>query len=165
MDPDDDHKLLRSVALHNAQTILSVRERADQDLHRTKEALEDETRILDLLNKTGAMLASNLELEKLVQAVTDAGTQLSGAEFGAFFYTIEDEAGGLFNLFTLSGARREEFEQFGHPRATALFGPTFRGEGVIRIGDVARIRGTGRWRRTSGCPRDTCRCAAISLCP
>ena len=65
----------------------------------------------------------------LVQAVTDAATQLSGAEFGAFFYNTTDETGDSFLLYTLSGAPREAFEKFGQPRATPLFGPTFRGEG------------------------------------
>ena len=102
----------------------------------TAEALREETRILELLNETGKTLALQLELPALVQAVTDAATQLSGAEFGAFFYNTTDEHGDAFLLFTLSGAPREAFEKFGNPRATALFGPTFRGEPPIRCDDV-----------------------------
>ena len=56
---------------------------------RAEEALRDETRILELLNQTGTTLASKLDLQALVQAVTDAATQLSGAQFGAFFYNID----------------------------------------------------------------------------
>jgi signal transduction histidine kinase/CheY-like chemotaxis protein len=136
MRADDENDLLRSTALQNVQTILRARQRAEQELIRTKEALEEETRILDLLNKTGAALASNLDLQSLVQAVTDAATQLSGAQFGAFFYTVRDPAGDVLTLYTLSGAPRSAFEQFDHPRATPLFGPIFRGEGVVRVGDV-----------------------------
>jgi signal transduction histidine kinase/ActR/RegA family two-component response regulator len=133
---NEEEKLMRSVALQNAQSILQARQRAEQELVRTKEALEEETRILELLNDTGAMLASNLELQRVVQAVTDAGTKLSGAAFGAFFYTdgVDDDAG--FTLFTLSGAPREAFEKLGRPRPTGIFGPTFRGEGIVRIADV-----------------------------
>ena len=54
-----------------------------------EEALREETRILELLNETGKILASKLDLQTLVQAVTDAATQLSGAQFGAFFYNID----------------------------------------------------------------------------
>jgi signal transduction histidine kinase/CheY-like chemotaxis protein len=39
-------------------------------------------------------------------------------------------------LFTLAGAPRELFDHLPMPRATDLFGPTFRGEGVVRIGNV-----------------------------
>ncbi|MBA2541711.1 MAG: GAF domain-containing sensor histidine kinase, partial [Deltaproteobacteria bacterium] len=137
MDGEEEHKRLRSVALQNAQTILAARLRADQELQGIKEALEDETRVLELLNESGTKLASNLDLETLVQSVTDAGTQLSGAAFGAFFYTVPNPEGGVLTLFTLSGAPRAAFEKFGQPRATAIFGPTFRNEGVIRSGDIS----------------------------
>jgi PAS domain S-box-containing protein len=103
-----------------------------------EDALREETRVLDLLNKTGTLLASQLDLRGLLQLVTDAGTELSGAKFGAFFYNSEDQGVPAYQLFTLSGAPREAFERFGHPRAMGLFGPTFRGEGVIRSDDVMK---------------------------
>ncbi|MDQ3364545.1 MAG: ATP-binding protein [Myxococcota bacterium] len=152
MDADDEDRLIRSAALQNAQTILSVRQRAEQELRATKEKLEEESRILELLNKTGAMLASNLDVQTVVQTVTDAATELSGAEFGAFFYTATDASGESFTLYTLSGAPREAFEKFGHPRATALFGPTFRGDGVIRIDDVHQDARYGQWGPHHGMP-------------
>jgi signal transduction histidine kinase/CheY-like chemotaxis protein len=152
MDGDDEEKVLRSVALQNVQSILYARQRAEQELLKTKEALEEETRILELLNATGAKLASNLDLQSVVQAVTDAATQLSGAEFGAFFYSVENPEGGVFTLFTLSGAPREAFEKFGHPRATPVFGPTFRGEGVVRIADVRKDPRYGQMAPHHGMP-------------
>ncbi|MEP7125388.1 MAG: ATP-binding protein [Byssovorax sp.] len=103
---------------------------------RAEDALRDETRILELLNQTGTTIASMLDIQALLQAITDAATQLSGAEFGAFFYTATDSTGDVFQLFTLSGAPREAFERFGHPRATPVFAPTFRGEGPIRSDDI-----------------------------
>jgi PAS domain S-box-containing protein len=103
---------------------------------RADETLRDETRILELLNQTGALLASQLDLRTVVQAVTDAATALSGAKFGAFFYNVVGNDGEAYMLYTLSGARREDFELFGQPRATPLFAPTFRGEGPIRCVDV-----------------------------
>jgi hypothetical protein len=66
MDPEDEDKQLRAVALQNVQSILFARQRAEKELIETKEALEEETRILELLNKTGAALASNLDLHGLV---------------------------------------------------------------------------------------------------
>src|SRR5688572_13702985 len=47
-------------------------------------ALHEETRILELLNETGRLLASELDFQSLIQAVTDAARTLSGAQFGAF---------------------------------------------------------------------------------
>ncbi|HMI89702.1 MAG TPA: ATP-binding protein [Polyangiaceae bacterium] len=152
MDPQDEEKQLRSAALQNVQSILQARQRAEQELIKTKEVLEEERRILELLNETGKMLASKLDLHSAVQAVTDAGTQLSGAQFGAFFYTLSDAKGDVFTLFTLSGAPREAFEHFGHPRATSVFGPTFRGEGVIRVADIRKDPRYGQWGPHHGMP-------------
>jgi signal transduction histidine kinase/CheY-like chemotaxis protein len=152
MQHDDEEALLRSVALQNVQSILQARQRAEQELLKTKEALEEETRILELLNKTGATLTSKLELESVVQTVTDAATELSGAQFGAFFYTATNEAGDELQLYTLSGAPREAFESFGHPRATQIFAPTFRGERVVRIGDVLEDPRYGKMAPHHGMP-------------
>ncbi len=152
MEADDEEKLLRSAALQNVQSILQARQRAEHELLATKDKLVEETRILELLNKTGALLASQLELQAIVQAVTDAGTQLSGAQFGAFFYTATNDDGDVFTLYTLSGAPREAFEKFGHPRATPVFAPTFAGEGVIRVGDITKDPRYGKWKPHHGMP-------------
>lgn len=90
----------------------------------------------DVLNQTGQALAAQLDLAKIVQTVTDAGVQLSGAEFGAFFYNVIDEGGESLLLYSLSGAEHADFDGFGHPRATEVFGPTFKGEGVVRSDDI-----------------------------
>ena len=104
----------------------------------TEAALRDETRLLELLNESGQRLASTLDLKELLQAVTDAATELAGARFGALFFNTTDSTDeAAYQLYTVSGAPREGFEGFGKPRATALFGPTFRGERSIRCDDVS----------------------------
>jgi signal transduction histidine kinase/ActR/RegA family two-component response regulator len=149
---DTEEKQLRSAALQNVQSILQARQRAEQELISTKETLEEERRILELLNETGKIVASKLDLQSVVQAVTDAGTQLSGAQFGAFFYTVSNAEGDVFTLYTLSGAPREAFEKFGHPRSTPVFAPTFRGEPVIRVGDIRKDPRYGHWAPHYGMP-------------
>jgi diguanylate cyclase (GGDEF)-like protein/PAS domain S-box-containing protein len=110
-----------------------------RDVTEKKEAelrLLDQTRVLDTINRIGASLAAELDVETLLQAVTDAGTQVTGAEFGAFFYNVTDEYGDNYLLYTLSGAPQEAFADFRMPRATAMFGPTFEGMGPVRLDDV-----------------------------
>src|SRR5688572_19347344 len=97
------------------------------------------------LNEVGAVVASTLDREVIVQKVTDIARELTRAEFGAFFYNVTDpDSGDAFMLYTLSGAPREAFAQFPHPRATALFGPTFHGEGPVRLADVTQDPRYGR---------------------
>jgi PAS domain S-box-containing protein len=89
------------------------------------------------LSDVGAVVASTLDREAIVQKVTDTATELTHAEFGAFFYNVRDQrTGDAYMLYALSGAPHEAFSSFPHPRATAVFGPTFRGEGAIRLDDV-----------------------------
>jgi len=73
-----------------------------------------------------------------VQAVTDAATSLTGAAFGAFFYSVLDEQGGSYAVYTLSGVPREAFAKFPMPRNTAVFGPTFTGQDVVRVDDITQ---------------------------
>ncbi len=118
----------------------------------TETALRDETRLLELLNETGHLLGSTLDLRALLQTVTDAATQLARAKFGAFFYNTTTDEGDAYQLYTLSGAPREAFERLGRPRATALFGPTLRGEGPIRSDDVVRDARYGTMAPHHGMP-------------
>jgi PAS domain S-box-containing protein len=98
--------------------------------------LRGEAQKWEILHRTGVTLSSDLDLERIVQTVTDAAVQLTNAQFGAFFYNVEKPEGDSYMLYSLSGVPRASFENFPMPRATALFGPTFRGEGIIRIDDV-----------------------------
>jgi signal transduction histidine kinase/ActR/RegA family two-component response regulator len=99
---------------------------------------QEEARILEVLNRVGASVAAELDLERAVQVVTDAATELSGAAFGAFFYNIVDDQGEKYLLYTLSGAPREAFAKFPMPRNTGVFAPTFRGEAVVRSEDITQ---------------------------
>jgi PAS domain S-box-containing protein len=106
------------------------------DRKRVESELLESLEVIDTVNRIGQRLAAELELEKLVQAVTDAATQITGADFGAFFYNVVAEPGESYMLYTISGVPREAFSSFPMPRNTALFDPTFRGQAPIRLDDV-----------------------------
>jgi signal transduction histidine kinase/ActR/RegA family two-component response regulator len=142
-------------ALQNLKTLLAERQRAEHELLRTKETLEEETRHLDLLNRTNAKLASNLDLESLVQAVIDAATALSGAQFGAFFYTARNNDGDVLTLYTVSGAPRSAFDH----RAAQ----TFNVEGVIRIADVREDPRYGKLAPHHGMPGHLPVCSYLAV--
>ncbi|HKQ51155.1 MAG TPA: PAS domain S-box protein [Pyrinomonadaceae bacterium] len=103
---------------------------------RAEEQLREQAEIIETVNRAGQMLAAELDQHRLVQSVTDAATEVTGARFGSFFYNVLDEHGASYMLYTLSGAPREAFAHFPMPRATDLFGPTFRGEGTVLVADV-----------------------------
>jgi PAS domain S-box-containing protein len=110
---------------------ITQRKEDDEELRRQRETI-------DTLYQVGLALAAELDLDNLLQAVTDAATRLTGARYGAFFYRGEEGDGERARLRALSGADRAELEALGSPRHTALLGPGFAGEKAVRLDDVTR---------------------------
>ncbi|HEY0011608.1 MAG TPA: PAS domain S-box protein [Allosphingosinicella sp.] len=130
--------------------VLTLRD--DTERRRAEAALEEEQRILDTLNRTGAAVAGELDLQKVVQLVIDAGVEITGAEFGAFFYNTIRADGEAYMLYALSGADPEAFSRYPMPRATQVFQPTFQGDGVIRSDDITKDRRYGHMGPYHGMP-------------
>ena len=91
---------------------------------------------LEVLNSVGKVVSGSLDVQHILQTVTDATTQLSGAAFGAFFYNKIDDKGEQSTFYTLSGADKDSFDKFGMPRNTAVFHPTFSGDSIVREDDI-----------------------------
>ncbi len=125
---DDASRFVELVASPVAAAISAAHAR-----HEERRRLEAET-----LQQVALDLASELDLSQLVQKVTDAGTSLTGASVGAFFYNATDENGQGYRLQALSGVPRDAIARLAMPRATPLFMPTCLGEGPVRVDDVAR---------------------------
>jgi signal transduction histidine kinase/ActR/RegA family two-component response regulator len=133
--------LTRTVPVRNARgdivhwfgTNTDVQYRLDAE-----RALEEHAETLATLNRAGEQLAGELNLERVVQAVADAGTRLTRAQVGAFFYNVVGADGAAQMLYTLSGISPDRFAHFPMPRDTAVFGPTFHGEGVVRSDDITK---------------------------
>ncbi|MDR6782793.1 PAS domain S-box-containing protein [Pedobacter africanus] len=104
----------------------------------SQHAARQYTERLEIMNMVMSSISEELDLNKILQKVTDATTNLTGARFGAFFYNKIDEEGESYMLYTLSGAPREAFDKFGMPRNTAVFHPTFSGERVVRVDDITK---------------------------
>jgi len=112
--------------------------------------LREEAYILELLNRVGTAVAAEVDLERTVQVVTDAATELSGAALGSFFHKVVDERGEAYTLYTLSGAPREAFAGFPMPHNSEVISSTFRGEGIVRSPDITQDPRFGKTPSCSG---------------
>ena len=146
--------------IEESQALAEQLETTNERLRETSLAAERARELADLaraeaetLNRLGSALASELDVQRVVQTVTDAATNLTGAQFGAFFYNVVDRQGEKYMLYTLSGAPREAFENFGHPRATPVFAPTFHGVGIVRSDDITQDPRYGQLPPHHGMPR------------
>jgi signal transduction histidine kinase len=139
---DDDGELTGAV---NTLVDISEKRKADRSLKQHAENLET-------INSVGKLVSESLDIEEILQNVTDATTSLTGADFGAFFYNKLDVDGEAYMLYTLSGAPKEAFEKFGMPRNTAVFHPTFSGEGILRVDDITKDPRYGKNQPHNGMP-------------
>ncbi|WP_341212869.1 GAF domain-containing protein [uncultured Limimaricola sp.] len=119
----------------------------------SQKVLNDQKRLLETLNRTGAGVAAELDLEVVVQMVTDGGVELTGAQFGAFFYNVTDMAGDSYMLYALSGVERSAFSNFPMPRNTKVFSPTFGGSGIVRSDDITTDLRYGQNAPHKGMPK------------
>jgi PAS domain S-box-containing protein len=131
--------------LSRTAAIAIERKQADRDNALFQQQIEN-------LYRTGLALAAERDLKKIVQEATDAARELCGAEFGAFFYNVSDTRGESYMLYTLSGVEPEKFSKFPMPRNTDVFAPTFRGEGIVRSGNIRKDPRYGRNAPRHGMP-------------
>ena len=117
-----------------------------------EQSIREERHALEVLNRACSALAVENDAQRLVQIVTDAGVEVSGAQFGAFFYNVINDAGESYMLYTLSGAPREAFAKFPMPRNTQVFAPTFTGAAIVRSDDITRDPRYGRNAPHQGMP-------------
>jgi PAS domain S-box-containing protein len=142
-------------AIGASKVARDISERRALEAERARLLLEsqEQSALLAKLGHIGVVVASTLDRKTVVQAVTDAATMATGAEFGAFFHIVVDpQTGDAFRPYALSGAPMEAFAAFSHLGATGVFAPTFRGEGVVRTDDVTKDPGYGQGPPYDGVP-------------
>ena len=125
---------------------------AEHQLRKNEIMLREQSRALAILNRAASIIAGEVETERVVQAITDAGVELIGAQFGAFFYNMQDQSGEYYTLYTLSGVPAEAFAKFPMPRKTAVFAPTFDGTALVRSDDITQDPRYGRNEPHHGMP-------------
>jgi len=156
---DDERRWLISIASQAAVAADRARlyqaeqqaRREAQAAQREAERARDEAETLYRLAES--LSASQMDLESIVQRVTDEATRLTGAEIGAFFYYVIDDGGEAYLLYTLSGAPKESFAKLGLPRNTPIFAATFGGEAVVRLDDVKKDPRYGTMAPHHGMPK------------
>ncbi len=103
---------------------------------RAERALRRRSRTLEVLNRTAAEMAAELDLHELVQLATDAGIELTGASIGAFFSAALDGTAGGTKLYALAGVDRDIPGALPIPCAPELFGSVIDQNQYFRSDDI-----------------------------
>jgi two-component sensor histidine kinase len=99
--PTESERMLLRVAANEAAVALR-RWRGEQELR-------EQTRTLEILNRTGAGLAANLDTRTVAQSVIDAATALTGAALGVFFYDAADPESGRVVQHAFAGTATDVY--------------------------------------------------------
>lgn len=118
-----------------------------------QELLKKHVENLESLNALWENISQNLDIQNILQVVTDVTTKFSGASYGAFFYNSLTADGEAMRLFTLSGANREDFMKLGMPRNTPIFQKTFNSKEVFILDDVLKSPDFGQNAPHHGLPK------------
>jgi PAS domain S-box-containing protein len=113
-----------------------------------EEALRDEARLVETIQRIGSVVTAELDIERLMQRVTDEATAFTGAEFGAFIYGVADADGDPHTMYALAGIPRHRPAASGEDSEAAEHGSTI-GARPIAIDD-----GGGAIVRSDDLPRD-----------
>jgi PAS domain S-box-containing protein len=117
---------------------ITDRKMAEQERTSLLSREQEARRTAELLNQISPRLVAELDLEKLVQVVTDTATALVGAEFGVFLLNAANEEGDANLPYVVSGVPRQALAGFPMARGNGLFGSTFIGESVVRCNDITQ---------------------------
>ncbi|MEK6334741.1 MAG: ATP-binding protein [Acidobacteriota bacterium] len=105
---------------------------------RAEAAFAEQSEIIETVNRLGQVLAAELDLSKLVQAVIEAATEICGARFGAFFYDVLNEQGQPELLYALSRVPAEAFAHLSMTRNDGLLNSTFKRAGTVLVDDAKK---------------------------
>ncbi len=103
------------------RVMLEDREKRAEELRISEARANQQARLLSMLNTASASLASEHEISTIVQEVVDIGVELTGAEFGAFFFVVDDKDKRVLHLEALAGMDRSAFPANNFLPATELF--------------------------------------------
>lgn len=102
------------------------------ELHLAQEALRQRTRVLEAVNRVSSSLVAELNLDRIVQSVTEAGREVAGTCYGAFYSQIGRESTQLV-LHSIAGAAWSDAESIGLPQTTAVFESVPKGDAAVRL--------------------------------
>ena len=117
-------------ALAGAQ--LRAKQRADE----AASASEATARKLEVLHATASRFSAELDPERLIQEITEAGRTLSEAQLGVFLHRPRAPGEAYRAPFAVSGATPEQLACLENASIENVVGPEFRTGAVVRAADI-----------------------------
>lgn len=129
---------------------------------RAEQQLGAQAKVIETTNRIGQVLSAELNLQIVMQTVTEAATQLIGAGFGAFFPRTTEHAADSFSLY---GVSREVFSRSEVVRNSDLFASPFQADVIVRVSDVNKDPRSGKTSPFYGIPSEDLRLTSYLAVP
>ncbi len=100
--------------------------------------IQQAARRLQILNSIGKAISEKMDVKSILQRVTDATTQITGASLGAFLYNKTDKEGENFTLLTSAGIQKEYLEKLGSASSRESLSRLFNSKEVVRVEDITK---------------------------
>lgn len=101
--------------------------------------IQQAARRLQMLNSIGKAISEKLDVESILQRVTDATTQITGASLGAFFFNKTNTNGEKFTLLTSTGIQKEYLEKLGNLNGIESLSRLFHSKDILRVEDISKL--------------------------
>ena len=137
-EPPEDNlvEVLRTIGAHLGQFLRQSQ--ATQNAQATARELAEERETLRRLDTVAQRIYAQREVSSIAQVVVDVATELTGAQFGALFYSSGDPHAIGELQWATSGVQRGQLDKLGVTRKSGAYAPIFDGKGPIRIPDVTK---------------------------
>ncbi|WP_052002817.1 HWE histidine kinase domain-containing protein [Microvirga sp. BSC39] len=100
--------------------------------------LRTESAALEVLNRTGSVLAAELDLDRIIESVVDAGVELTEAQAGAFFCGAAQGGKAHYSKFASAGFD----DSFAALDIWAICAPAFTEGRTVRLDNIAVEQGS-----------------------
>jgi len=135
--PEDDLvEVLRTIGAHLGQFLRQAQ--ATRSAQMTARELAEERQTLRRLDEVAQRIYAQREIGSIAQVVVDTGTELTGAQFGALFYSSTAPHGAGELQWATCGVERTQLDKLGVTRRSGAYAPILDGKGPIRIADVTQ---------------------------
>jgi PAS domain S-box-containing protein len=115
-------------------------------------ARQEDAKIVDALHRIGQSLAKQLDLETIVQEVTDTATALTDAELGTFVYDLSGGEAVSYRRHAYGATPHGLFDRHAVPGGTPFFTSVFDERIAVRTDDASKDPRCTEMERLFGLP-------------
>lgn len=104
----------------------------------TERIIRQTAETMGILKSVGKTISEHLDIKEILPKVTDATTNITGAELGVFFYNTKDNRGKPSLHYIFSGPSKDVFETIGMISDADVLNPAFHRARALRPTDITQ---------------------------